>query len=237
MNLCIILNCIFIYFMWNIYSIFIFNNEKANIIIKKLDIDDKILEKINNSIHNYTIQQEFNRPLINFTHYSAESLPHSKMKKYIPKVVDYYNNIMPKIISNVLNKTVYPINRKATCMLLSYNQENDYVDFHYDSGTSYGKYLINVIIHIKSTPNSCSNFQYMDYINGKRKIKKIKMSAYPKKSVLIYQGSNLFHGVTKQCKNQNRTVWIMSFVIDNKKPDILNRIINYLYDIGYNGFN
>ena len=67
---------------------------------------------------------------------------------YFINIINYYNNDMPIIISNIINKTLYPTNQNNHLLLLKYGNENDKVEFHYDSNI-YKDNLISVIILVK----------------------------------------------------------------------------------------
>ena len=215
--------------IYNLFSQLIYKNHiESKIWIKDLQINDTIF----NMFEDLTLK-EFNRqiiysPFTNDIHYSAGILPRNKIEKYNNNIINYYNNDMPIIISNIINETVYPTNKNNHLLLLAYNKENDKVEFHYDTNI-YKNKMISVIILIKSSNNSCSHFEYI-YNN---ELYSIDLKNRKRGTAIIYKGNSLFHRVTKQCKNEERYIWNSVYIIDNYKPFFFNEILNSIYNVGY----
>lgn len=199
----------------------------------KFQLNKKLLNEIDNMTNNKSIQSRVN---INsyFENISNCALPNRKgitiptleILKYSPDLINYYQNDLCKIVSDIVGIKLYTteLNMPTSCAIIIYNQENDWINWHYDYNYYDGRFF-TVLIPI-TQDNTCTTFQYM---NNDGKIFNINLS-----DALCFEGNYLYHRATKLCEGEKRIVLSCQYVTTNNMTYI-NKLRIKLKDYAFIG--
>ena len=149
------------------------------------------------------------------------------LRKTPSTIINFYQNDLCKIISKLTNLKLYPtdLSYPTSCALLIYNEENDWINWHYDYNYYNGRFftVLIPITHIET----CTKFQFMDDTNKITNIDLINKG-------LCFEGNYLYHRATKLCKNQKRVILSCQYVTDNSM-NLVNKLRIKLKDYAYIG--
>jgi hypothetical protein len=148
---------------------------------------------------------------------ASRCIDQTSIKQYIPELLQFYDKVSATI-SEHLDFTVYPTNKnKLACIILVYEDEGDFINWHYDVNVYTGRFF-TLLIPIYGF-DTCTQFQYID---KKHKTQTITMSLG---NGVLFEGEKLFHSTTKQCKGDTRIVIAMEFC-SNPQYDSLKFFVN-----------
>ncbi len=149
--------------------------------------------------------------------------------KDIPKnVIDWYKNTFVKVASDLIGEKleITPLNLPTSCCVLIYDEENDFIDWHFDQNFYDGRFFTVLIpITFKKT---CTDFVYKDKNELDTNIDISDGTS------IIFEGEKLFHMASKLCKNQSRIVLSLQYTT-NSNISLLNRLFMRIKDIAYIG--
>lgn len=150
------------------------------------------------------------------------------VEAHCPSVIDFYQTTLRDIISKELGVDVQPtdLSLPTTCAVLIYDQEGDWINWHYDYNYYDGRFF-TVLIPITNEP-TCTQFQYRTDDN------KIKSVDLLNGKSICFEGNYLYHRASKLCKNQRRVVLSCQFVTDNRMSTV-NSLRLRLKDFAYIG--
>jgi len=216
---------------------------------KKYTCDNKFcLYKIFNYKLNESLTNEINKILLNdkiqkrvdITTYPENlfgcALPNKKgitisteaMVKYAPNTIHFYQTELCDYVSSLIGLKLYPtnLNLPTSCVLLIYQNEGDWINWHYDYNYYDGRFF-TVLVPI-TNEKTCTEFVLMDNENNIKNI-----SLVDGKSI-CFEGNFLYHKASKLCKNQKRVLLSCQFVTDNTISNI-NELRLKLKDYAYVG--
>ena len=150
------------------------------------------------------------------------------VEKYAPNLINFYQNNLCKIVSKKINLNLFPtdLNMPTSCAILIYENEGDWINWHYDYNYYNGRFF-TVLIPI-SNNLTCTEFQFK---NDNNKIKSINLT---NNNSICFEGNYLYHRASKLCKNEKRIILSCQYVTDNN-ISILNQIRLKLKDFAYTG--
>ena len=148
--------------------------------------------------------------------------------KYSPQIINYYQNQLKNVISQLLNLKLETtnLNMPTSCVILLYQNKGDWINWHYDYNYYNGRFF-TVLIPI-TNEKTCTSFQFMDDNNN---IKNINLT---NNNCICFEGNYLYHRATKLCKNQKRAILSCQYVTDNKMSNTNNLRIK-IKDFAYTG--
>ena len=111
-------------------------------------------------------------------------------------------------------------------MIIIYDEENDWINWHYDDNYFDGSFYTVIIPIINNS--KCTKFQIM---NDKNEIETIDLDI---NEGICFEGSNLYHSASKLCKNEKRVIISFQFVTDNN-ISFMNKQFMKIKDIGFTG--
>jgi len=206
-------------------------------LIKKLKIKlpSEIMKGINNLINEKVNQKRVViKPILNIENIfdcaipskSGNTIPTQIINNKFPKLINYYQNELCKLISNEINLVLKPteILYPTTCSILIYEKEGDWINWHYDYNYYKGRFF-TVLIPI-SNNITCTKYQYR--INNN--IKQIDLID----DAIIFEGNYLYHNASKLCKNETRHILSLQYVTDNSMS-YLNKLRIKFKDYAYIG--
>ena len=198
-------------------------------------LDNTIKNEINNLLINKTIQKRVNITSFRETIFNC-ALPNKKgitistnnIIKYAPNVINFYQNDLCKLVSNQLKLKLFPTNLDlpTSCALLIYENEGDWINWHYDYNYYDGRFF-TLLIPITNNL-TCSEFQFK---NDNNEIKSINLS---NNNSICFEGNYLYHRASKLCKNEKRVILSCQYVTNNNM-NFLNKIRLKLKDFAYTG--
>ena len=148
--------------------------------------------------------------------------------KLSPKIIEFYQNNLKKIISELLQIDVYStdLSLPTSCALLIYENEGDWINWHYDYNYYDGRFF-TVLIPI-TNKKTCTQFQLMDDDGRIQSFDLINGNS------IIFEGHYLYHRASKLCKNQKRVILSCQYVTVNQ-INVLNRLRVKFKDFAYTG--
>ena len=150
------------------------------------------------------------------------------IQKYAPNLIYYYQNKLCNIVSSQLKLKLFPtnLNLPTSCSLLIYENEGDWINWHYDYNYYNGRFFTLLIPIINNS--TCTEFQFM---NNKNEIKTVKLN---NNNSVCFEGNYLYHRASKLCKNEKRIILSCQYVTDNTMSS-LNKIRLKIKDYAYIG--
>jgi hypothetical protein len=201
----------------------------------KIYLENKIGLEINSLISNKDIQKRVEITTYPETIFNC-ALPNKKgitistnnIIKYAPQLINYYQNELCKKVSQEINLKLYPTDLKfpTSCALLIYENEGDWINWHYDYNYYNGRFF-TVLIPITNNI-TCTEFQFKDSNNDVKSINLINNNS------VCFEGNYLYHRASKLCNNQKRVILSCQFVTDNNMS-LINKIRIKMKDFAYIG--
>ena len=190
--------------------------------IKKLNlsIPDKYIEPLLDISYKYG--KRINMPQKRQTAISIKYI-----KVAFPTIIAWYKSLCP-IISKVVGEkvTTTPLSEPNSLCLIVYDQEGDYIDWHFDTNHYDGRYFTFLLpVTFEQT---CSNYQYK---NSDEKTETISLT---KGDALLFEGDKVFHKGKKLCKNQRRVILSCTFTTSQQIP-IIESIYQKIKTVGFFG--
>jgi hypothetical protein len=150
------------------------------------------------------------------------------LTQHAPSLIHFYQNDLCKYVSEQVNLTLYPtdLNLPTTCVLLIYDTEGDWINWHYDHNYYEGRFF-TVLIPITQDV-TCTEFQFKNDINEIKSVELVNGNS------ICFEGNYLYHRATKLCKNQKRVILSCQYVTTNEMNEI-NRMRLKLKDSAYTG--
>lgn len=127
-----------------------------------------------------------------------------------------------------MNLTLFPtdLSLPTSCALLIYENEGDWINWHYDYNFYDGRFF-TVLIPI-TNHSTCTEFQFK---TDKNEIKTIKLTD---NNSICFEGNYLYHRASKLCKNERRIVLSCQYVTDNN-IGFFNSLRMKIKDVAYIG--
>jgi hypothetical protein len=194
----------------------------------KRNIDDMLLNKRLQKRVSITTYPEtiFNCALPNK---SGTTISTMNVIQNSPDLIHYYQNELCNKISEVVDVKVFPTSLKypTSCCILIYENENDWINWHYDYNYYDGRFF-TVLIPI-TTELTCTKFQFKN--NENNEITSMNLTD----NAVCFEGNYLYHRASKLCKNQKRVMLSCQFVTDNSMS-LMNQMRIKIKDFAYIGF-
>lgn len=198
-------------------------------------LDNTIKNEINNLLINKTIQKRVNITSFRETILNC-ALPNKKgitistnnIIKHAPNVINFYQYDLCKLVSNQLKLKLFPtdLDLPTSCALLIYENEGDWINWHYDYNYYDGRFF-TLLIPITNNL-TCTEFQFK---NDNNEIKSINLS---NNNSICFEGNYLYHRASKLCKNEKRVILSCQYVTNNNM-NFLNKMRLKLKDFAYTG--
>ena len=186
----------------------------------KLSIPDEYIDPLLDISYKYG--KRINMPQKRST---AISMKH--LQSAFPNIVEWYQSICP-IISKVVGEEVIttPLSEPNSLCLIVYDQEGDYIDWHFDTNHYNGRYFTFLLpVTFEQT---CGNYQYK---NGNEVVETLSLN---KGDALLFEGDKVFHKGKKLCKNQRRVILSCTFTTSQQIP-IIESIYQKIKTVGFFG--
>lgn len=158
---------------------------------------------------------------------AGRTIPTSYIKDNVPELFEWYKSLEDPI-SEIIGERVYVTGHDlpTTCAVLVYEEDGDFINWHYDVNYFNGRFFTLII---PCTFNdTCTEYKYYDKEGHIKGIKNTEGTS------ILFEGDKVFHMATKFCKrdNKKRVVISVQFSTD---PTIAwyNRIIMRFKDIAY----
>jgi hypothetical protein len=198
-------------------------------------LKDVIKNEINGLTDNKEIQKRVNITTFPETIFNC-ALPNKKgitistnnIVKYAPNIINFYQNELCKIVSKQIKLNLFPtdLNLPTSCALLIYENEGDWINWHYDYNYYDGRFF-TVLIPITNNL-TCTKFQLK---NDKNEIKSIHLT---NNNSICFEGNYLYHRASKLCKNEKRVILSCQYVTNNN-INFLNNVRLKIKDFAYTG--
>lgn len=126
-----------------------------------------------------------------------------------------------------------PSNDPHTYALYCYTEPNDHIGFHYDTSYYRGK-RYTVLIGLVDD-SSCRLVYDLHRDNPERQTETLSLALKPR-SLVIFNGDNLYHKVTPLRKGETRITLTMEYVTDRSMSPLGRLVSNVKDAVGYFGF-
>lgn len=195
-------------------------------------LQDIIKNEINNLLINKEIQTRVNINILPETIFNC-ALPNKKgitisttnIVKYAPTIINFYQNDLRKLASSQLKLNLFStdLTLPTSCVLLIYENEGDWINWHYDYNYYDGRFF-TLLIPI-TNKLTCNGFQFKDDT-----IKSINLI----NNSILFEGNYLYHKTSKLCKNEIRIILSCQYVTNNN-INFLNHMRLKIKDFAYTG--
>jgi hypothetical protein len=148
--------------------------------------------------------------------------------KYAPHLIHFYENELCKLVSTHLKLNLFPtdLNLPTSCAILIYENEGDWINWHYDYNYYDGRFF-TLLIPI-SNNLTCTEFQFK---NDNNEIKSVNLI---NNNSICFEGNYLYHRASKLCKNEKRIILSCQYVTNNNM-NFLNKLRLKIKDFAYIG--
>jgi len=155
----------------------------------------------------------------------AISLKH--LKTAFPPIVEWYKSLTPYISSIIGEKVmITPLSQVMSLCLIVYEEEGDFIDWHFDTNHYDGRYF-TLLIPV-TFEKTCGNYQY------KNSNEETVTLSLEKGESLLFEGEKVFHKGKKLCKNQRRVILSATFTT-SQNVAIVESIYQYIKTVGFFG--
>ena len=156
---------------------------------------------------------------------AGRSLTTLQILEKSPTIIDWYLSFADNI-SLITGLTVKPtpLALPTSCALLVYDEEGDFINWHYDVNYFSGRFF-TVIIPV-TVDSTCTSFKYIDPQGIEQSLEGMN---------IVFEGEKVFHTATKLCKNQKRVVLSLQYVTDDASVGWKKMLMN-IKDFAYTGF-
>ena len=136
-----------------------------------------------------------------------------RLLELYPTIVEWYKTL-PPIISKIIGAKVKitPLTEPNSLCLVVYEQEGDFIDWHFDTNHYNGRYF-TLLLPVSNVP-TCGNYQYR---NSNEKTQTVILD---EGESLLFEGDKVYHKAKKLCANQRRVVLSCTFTTSQKIPTI-----------------
>jgi hypothetical protein len=136
-----------------------------------------------------------------------------RLQELYPTIVEWYKTL-PPVISKIIGAKVKitPLTEPNSLCLVVYEQEGDFIDWHFDTNHYNGRYF-TLLLPVSNVP-TCGNYQYR---NSNKKTQTVILD---EGESLLFEGDKVYHKAKKLCANQRRVVLSCTFTTSQKIPTI-----------------
>lgn len=187
---------------------------------------DSITECLYNAIKNNGTRLD---PTLNFNNVQGKKINYPALKDYCPEIVDFY--LTPEMVdhvSEVLGKSVTFADESEKYRIFArlYSDESDFINWHYDNNFTRGE-RYTLVVPIMLDYCNTSQFIYKD-----RSTQEDIHVEIPLGSGVLYNGSEVYHMISKQTQGCKRMVIIIPFYTDYSKS-IFGEIRQFFRNLVY----
>ena len=191
-------------------------------------IDVKLLPEKLIKLLEFTIKKNGSRlnPELNFNNAKGKKLNYNQIPK---EIINFYdNNYLERAVSEKLGENVYFADKNEHYRIFArlYEDEDDFLDWHYDNNFTIGN-RYTLVIPILVDKGNTSEFMIKDRKTGIEKIIPISLG-----KGVIYNGSITYHKISEQTNGQRRLVIIIPFY-SNYKKTFFGKIREFFRNITY----
>ena len=182
---------------------------------------------LNKDFYNYLVKQIPNKNLKTSDVYfrKAGGISFEELHKNFDGFVELYysqelKTFLEKKIQKIINRP--PLSDKNCCSLLLYTKKGDFIDWHYDYSSYYGK-RITILITLVNENYETGELSDNEFIYLENNVEK-KIKCKPN-SIVIFDGEHIKHKSTPIDNNQKRVLISMTFCdICQEKNNIVNKV-------------
>jgi hypothetical protein len=165
-------------------------------------------------------------PELNFSNAQGRKLNYNQLPECVKKFYDVKE--LADLVSYVVGEKVSlaPMSEQYRIFARLYEDDDDFLEWHYDNNFTKGiRYTI--VIPVLVDEGNTSEFQIKD-----RKTLKEEIVPVPVGTGVVYNGSDLYHRITKQTKGKRRMVIIIP-LYSNYEMDIIGHLRQKMRNIVY----
>lgn len=193
-----------------------------------------VLAEINTLLRNKCIQKR-----VNISSYvetigncalpnkAGVTIPTKQIMEHSKSIIPFYQVDLRKTITDLLGFKIHPTELKyqTSCAVLIYEEEGDWINWHYDHNYYDGRFFTVLIPITKEL--TCTKFQFK---NEDNKIISLDLN----NNAVCFEGNFVYHRASKLCANQRRAILSCQFVTSNCMS-FINQLRIKLKDFAYLG--
>ena len=187
-------------------------------------LSEDLIETLETEIRDNGTQLD---PKLNFNNTQGKKLNFHQLPKVIQRA--YENRLFKDRVSSVVGETVEyaDVDEKYRIFARLYENENDFIDWHYDNNFTVGNRYTLVIPVVVDNGNT-SEFMIKDIKTGGERVVPIPIG-----KGVVYNGSITYHKISKQTKGNRRLVVIIPFYSNYKKTPF-GHVREFLRNVVFN---
>lgn len=156
-----------------------------------------------------------------------KNISSSTLLEQLPELEQFYSMCAP-IVSGVIGEKVQTLDAhvKTRMTLVVYEQEGDYIDWHFDTNHYNGRFF-TFLLPVTFEP-TCGNYQYKN-----TKGEDTELEIY-KGDAILFEGDKVFHRGKMLCKDQYRVILSFTYVT-NSDMNLWNYSMHKMKELGVYG--
>jgi len=194
--------------LWRVwYKTGVYDSTKRLFVISDI-IEIHLPDSIRNSI--LSIDDMTVRKNIPFAR-RGSAIPQPVLDRYIPDIREYHRSLVP-VVSKMVGQrvTTCPSVSGTARTVLVYDQEGDYIDWHYDTDaqTHPSSRFFTILLPVE-TRSECMTFR----------IKESRDVETELRLPVLFEGPTTFHSATPMCRGERRVVLALTFCTHPESVD------------------
>ena len=165
-------------------------------------------------------------------HKAGGTLSYADLFEFAPIAVALYQStLMKELVSSVVGEavTTTPLWDQSSCSLLCYTQPGDRIGWHYDYNFYRGRHFTVLYVIDNLGPNGLSSATLQTRSGGQ-----VKAVPTPKNSLVVFEGSQVFHRVTPLADSERRLILSMTYTTDPSNS-LVQGVLRRFKDVAYYG--
>lgn len=193
--------------------------------IKRIDLSipnllkDQIIEEVNSGSGKRVVIPKWK---------AGRTIATKTVRENLPSLWAWYKSLVPRI-SQEIGEQVYITQEDlpTTCAILVYEEEGDFINWHYDVNYFKGRFF-TLIIPV-TFENTCTEYMYYDKNNEIDSLK----SEYGKS--ILFEGDKTFHMASKYCNTGHKRVVVSVQFATDPSISFFNNMLMRIKDGAYIG--
>jgi hypothetical protein len=159
---------------------------------------------------------------------AGRTISTTAVKKSLPNLFKWYAGL-ENYISTIIGEKVYVTsdNLPTTCAVLVYEEDGDFINWHYDINYFNGRFF-TLLIPVTIT-NTCTQYTYYNKYNIEESIKEEEGKS------ILFEGDKVFHMATKFCNKGKKRIMISVQFSTNPTISWYNNVLMRIKDTAYIG--
>ncbi|MCP5425144.1 MAG: 2OG-Fe(II) oxygenase [Gammaproteobacteria bacterium] len=158
-------------------------------------------------------------------HKKGGTIAYEALHTLAPSIVAFYQSAyLRALCSRIIGQPVAPtpINDQSSCSLLRYDKPNDHIGWHYDYNFYHGRHFTVLLPLINRHNDKADQLSSAELVIKQQSRETVIPT--PPNTLIIFEGAQVFHKVTRLGENETRVLLSMTFCTDPKTSALKNQL-------------